>query len=671
MKALFRKDLRENFGLAILGAVILSLILLKNIGFAESSAIQMVRNGGNSYDLQPVLSSATLTTCPFFFVIFAGLLGFVQSRNESHKDMWAFLIHRPTTRTQIFLGKISAGLLLYFLGAGIPLLLFVVYLSIPGHIAAPFEWAMVLPLTMIWLSGIASYFAGMITGLRQARWFGSKTFAFGGAIMATVTVFTDIGLWQSMIALTLFIVILGTALWGAYQSGGFYRGQPVLGKATLVLSLMAGSGLVITLTVGLFQSTLGRDNHSFSYRTYSISRNGTIFIESNNGGDVSFMDLEGKRALNPETGKPWSEKEFLQFRSATYSATADYKNESRRYSTYYRHRAFFKPWSYSGKNLWYTDRHGKLKGYNVETRQLVGEIVPSGATGDDPFVESPYSGDYVNSYNLPHLLSTRSSVYLVDLESRQMKPIFTTSATNPIGGFYEAEYATNALILTKETISMINGLGYTILTLPYQPGPGTYPSVTVANLTAGSNQPYQFEVMLSPDSAQNYKTGWKMPLKVIAVPKDAGATNTTELPTLRESEYKQPFEDLMAALEPTVTKINYSKLTLHKKSLPAFCLCAMCAGVTVFFGRRYKFSNGALIAWALFVFLGGVFALMTFFCVQEFPKREVCPKCKKLRTVDHELCDHCGAEFAPPELNGTEIFEPLQKKTVLEPVVME
>ena len=48
-----------------------------------------------------------------------------------------------------------------------------------------------------------------------------------------------------------------------------------------------------------------------------------------------------------------------------------------------------------------------------------------------------------------------------------------------------------------------------------------------------------------------------------------------------------------------------------------------------------------------------------FLSVQEWPARETCPDCKKLRVVDREHCEHCGADFAPPEKNGTEMFEPL------------
>ena len=66
-----------------------------------------------------------------------------------------------------------------------------------------------------------------------------------------------------------------------------------------------------------------------------------------------------------------------------------------------------------------------------------------------------------------------------------------------------------------------------------------------------------------------------------------------------------------------------------------------------------------MAGWTLFVFLLGVAGLLTLLCVQEWPAREACSHCKKLRAVDRELCEHCQSPFAPPERNGTEIFAPL------------
>src|SRR6185369_3647467 len=90
-------------------------------------------------NLQPLLSVSLLTEAAFFCAIFGAGLGWLQTRNEAHRDLWAFLIHRPVTRTEIFWGKSIAGFCLYLLGAGLPLIVLVAVVRTPGHVAAPFE----------------------------------------------------------------------------------------------------------------------------------------------------------------------------------------------------------------------------------------------------------------------------------------------------------------------------------------------------------------------------------------------------------------------------------------------------------------------------------------------------------------------------------------------------
>ena len=64
----------------------------------------------------------------------------------------------------------------------------------------------------------------------------------------------------------------------------------------------------------------------------------------------------------------------------------------------------------------------------------------------------------------------------------------------------------------------------------------------------------------------------------------------------------------------------------------------------------------------MFHLLFGLSGLLAFLSVQEWPTREACPNCQKLRVVDRALCEHCGAPFAPPEKSGTEIFAALGAK---------
>ena len=88
----------------------------------------------------------------------------------------------------------------------------------------------------------------------------------------------------------------------------------------------------------------------------------------------------------------------------------------------------------------------------------------------------------------------------------------------------------------------------------------------------------------------------------------------------------------------------------------------VCLPIGWWLGRRYRFSLAAQVGWAMFHLICGVPGLLAFLSVQEWPAREACPNCKKLRVVDRAQCEHCGAPFAPPEKTGTEVFAPLGAK---------
>ena len=128
---------------------------------------------------QPLADAGILWSTAWFCGIFGAVLGWLQVHNERRPDLWAFLIHRPMTRTGIFLGKAMAGLGLYALVVGLPLLGFIVWARLPGHVAAPFELAMLRPVAAYFLAGIRYYFAGMLSDLRQARWYASRVLGAG------------------------------------------------------------------------------------------------------------------------------------------------------------------------------------------------------------------------------------------------------------------------------------------------------------------------------------------------------------------------------------------------------------------------------------------------------------------------------------------------------------
>src|SRR5262249_41198354 len=120
--------------------------------------------------------------------VFAGALGFLQVFFESGGDRRSLLLHRPISHTQVFLGKAVAGLGLYLLALGIPFAYAVARAAPPGHVGAPFRWAMVLPWLADILAGVVYYFAGMLAAQRDGRWYGGRGLGLAAAVLCSFLV---------------------------------------------------------------------------------------------------------------------------------------------------------------------------------------------------------------------------------------------------------------------------------------------------------------------------------------------------------------------------------------------------------------------------------------------------------------------------------------------------
>ncbi len=110
MKALVLKEFRENLKLAALGLVIYTVLLVRAVSWVYRRRRAACRNRWLDWDL--------MWSTAWFCGIFGAVLGWLQIHNERRPDLWAFLMHRPVTRTEIFLGKTLAGLGLYAVVVG-------------------------------------------------------------------------------------------------------------------------------------------------------------------------------------------------------------------------------------------------------------------------------------------------------------------------------------------------------------------------------------------------------------------------------------------------------------------------------------------------------------------------------------------------------------------------
>ena len=96
MKTLIQKDLRENWKAALIGLLVFGLILLQAVKVSLSSLDNLLSHNWSvqANVLQPVICPQLLVEAAFFCGLFGALLGWLQTRNEAHRDLWGFLIVR-------------------------------------------------------------------------------------------------------------------------------------------------------------------------------------------------------------------------------------------------------------------------------------------------------------------------------------------------------------------------------------------------------------------------------------------------------------------------------------------------------------------------------------------------------------------------------------------------
>jgi hypothetical protein len=174
-KAIVSKELRENWWIAGLG---LAAYLYAVAELTDVHLLPVVRTGrswsmpfGNDMFLEP------------FAMISVGLtiaLGLRQSISESVRGTWLFLLHRPLSRRGVVWLKLAVGAGLFLFSAVLPTLIYACWAATPGKHASPFFWSMTLSSWQTCFSLLAVYLAAFLSGLRPARWFGSRLFPLAG-----------------------------------------------------------------------------------------------------------------------------------------------------------------------------------------------------------------------------------------------------------------------------------------------------------------------------------------------------------------------------------------------------------------------------------------------------------------------------------------------------------
>ncbi len=662
MKQIIRKELRENLKFAAPAFVLLSLLLLSGFNSSVHSAVRVLTETWYQQDdLQPVLATSIHAGVTLLCCVLGAVLGAMQIYSERPVDRWSFLVHRPIRRTQLFFAKTIAGLSLYLATVLPPLVVFVAMIATSGHVAAPFEWAMVIPLADTVVSGAAFYFAAMLCVIRPAAWYRTKLFPLALPFLPAVYSFIPLPLRNAYIDPLVFVasvVIAALAVWGAFQRDASFESQPFAAKPATYVALLAGAAMIFIILAGLY-SWLSPDRvNETSY--YTMARDGDIYKVSRTAGEqLHVVDLKGNIVKNPKTGEPIDEKLLNQKVAGGLSLRQLPEDEMEQVAM---GSGFYAVWRVDHRVIWYWTRHGVLLGFDALTRRPVGEIAagsgPVKRSSDDSFFP-PH--DQFNSWNPARTIGTRRAVYAIDTQNQSATPVFTAASDERIGGsadVHEPRFTNSVAVLTSRRVLLADQNGTRF----------EYP------LTVTTNERVSLYILQKTNFAIWVAPKWQpakpeLPTKVMWISREGKVTRNVELPGLRLPENESPVEKALVAVMPPAISIpsflwhKEDDLMFATKNQVALSLIYGIAAAVLgwFKGRKYQFSSAKQSGWFIVNVIFGLPSLLAFLSVYTWPARMKCPSCGRPRLVNRDACEHCAAAFPPPEKAGVEIFAPLVK----------
>ena len=146
----------------------------------------------------------------FIGVALAITLGSRQSAWEPSQGTALYLLHLPLARRTIFLTKLTTGISLLLVCTLLPILIYATWAANPGTHPGPFEWSMTGPAFQLWLLMPLVYLGAFASGIRPARWYGSRLLpllavAFAGSLLASVAQWSLVAFPLLLVAAAVFV----------------------------------------------------------------------------------------------------------------------------------------------------------------------------------------------------------------------------------------------------------------------------------------------------------------------------------------------------------------------------------------------------------------------------------------------------------------------------------
>jgi len=699
LKAMFWKECRENARWAILAGLVLAL----GIAYAWYHLYQ--QNYWPSFSNVWSTENLVLTiTTPLIGLA----LGLLQVLPELRRDQWAFLVHRPASRTTLFWGKILPGVSLYLLATSLPFLGLTAWGASPAHVPAVFDWRFTLAGWAAILAGLPFYFAGLLVALRPARWYGSRALPLLTALLAPWAATQLAEFWHVVATIFATIAVLAVAAWGSFVSGGEYREQTkparfALGLILYPVMLAVGLGALMLL-IGAYNLVGGRSASGGDWSRYEskIDTQGRVYSYFEHGPDlahqdkktVTITDLAGHAVALPVWENLKQQHKLLDF---AYLFQNDPGQDYSRYSDPERYVISLTSFiSDARQTYWY---------YETAAHQAVGYDVTSGVPtrigylGPKGFGHSrEQAGQFEAARPEPtdfagfRLLRFPQALYQYDPPAQTVLLLQSLPAVH--GGTALLGETSNGYSTEAQALIVAAGDHLTAYGRSAPGGPETPRRLFMLPALFDPKTYSDIQVAMTPDRSRFffwYEPGpLTQPNRLVIVTSDGRIVKSEIVPAARSAYVAPKMRFVQAA----------PALVFPPAALSAFALYgylghrlgwASAAGVwntlndfgpilffsalggllpavlAYFVSRRLGDGRRGQVAWMLGAFWLGGYGVLLLLALRDWPARVPCPNCGRARVVDNEACEHCGAAWARPKWDGTEIFDDLAERAPAAP----
>jgi hypothetical protein len=636
IKAIILKELRENLLWAALVSVISAGVLVVGIYDGLPTGL-------------PLVQKSLLQLCMIMYSAAGVSLGFLQVQQDARRGRWQFVMHRPLSRSQLFAGKIAAGIALYLLSTVLPLLMIFVAVSIPGYIAGPVTADMLLPALAYIVAGLMWYAAGLLIAARQARWLGSRLMPVALPILSMM-LFNMLAIRFSEAVLMMLptIALLLLAAWGVFIVPEGSTRSPLAAKICMGISVsvgwMMGLATVMTLVGGLIDPFVYQRPQYTSY--YELDQHGELKI-------VQGVRSEGAGTLPTTT--VYLTAEYAQSRASRV-----------RYEGFLSSGSYATLFDSTAHEQWYCIvSHGIIKGYDTRTGRFIGSIgqdgfAPPGVSAR-PFDHMQRTSLSLNN-ELASTIITRNSAFVLNIPERQVRKLFSSPADDPVAGAALMPARTqqnlagtqDRAIVTRSRIHFLHDFTE-LASVPRDPALGEY-YISIGRTDDGN---YVTGSYAGP-------VGWNR-VDVFVYDREGKLIRQTHLPAepQQTAELSTPWWYMAGMLIPNppaffvwLFELKWSdgERQLWMPLGELMSVMAVCLAVGFNMLRVRHATRLSMAVWLVMVAclgLSGIFLLMSMW---EKPTSVRCPACGKRRLVTEERCTHCSAVAQQPSMEGIEIF---------------